>query len=121
MSFINTNGEGESISPVDPMDKVSGPNISSNNRGVPNNSNFFTAGNNDQSVETIRTTTQDTGQNLGLGSGTIHAYMKPMKGSSKLFIRGSAITGTGDMGMTNNNNSATTQCTPSQLKCLKND
>lgn len=102
------------------MIPIPGPNIAPNANGIRNVSNYFCCGGNEQNLNTIRTATIDTGIILGAASGTHSAKMDPMQGSGKYFIQGSPATRLGDMSMTNNHNSSSTQIAPSQTKCFIN-
>lgn len=102
------------------MIPIPAPNIAPNASGIPNVSNYFCCGGNEQNTATIRPATIDTGFILGAASGTHSSKMDPMQGSSKYFIHGSPATRLGDMSMTNNYNSASTQIAPSQTKYFIN-
>lgn len=102
------------------MIPVPGPNSAPNSMGIPNVANYFCCGSNEQNMATIRTSTIDAGMVAGVVSGTHSARMQPMQGSSKYFIHGMPATRLGDMSMTNNNNTVTTQVVPSQTKYFIN-
>ncbi|PIF14744.1 protein of unknown function [Candidatus Pantoea floridensis] len=105
---------------ADPMIPSPGPNTAPNMMGIPNVPNYFCCGSNEQNMATIRTTTIDAGNEVGVVSGTHSAQMLPIQGSSKYFIQGMPATRLGDMSMTNNNNMVTTQTVPSQMKYFIN-
>lgn len=102
------------------MIPIPGPNIAPNANGTRNVSNYFCCGGNEQNLNTIRTSTIDTGIILGAASGSHSAKMDPIQGSAKYFIQGSPATRLGDMSMTNNHNASSTQIAPSQTKCFIN-
>ncbi|WP_072091742.1 PAAR-like domain-containing protein [Trabulsiella odontotermitis] len=120
MTAANTRAGGMSFTGCDPMVPISGPNFAPNNTGVPNVSNYYCCGGNEQNLNTIRVSTIDTGIIVGAASGTHSSKMDPMQGSGKYFIQGSPATRLGDMSMTNNNNSSSTQISPSQTKYFIN-
>lgn len=120
MTAANTRAGGMSFTGCDPMIPIPGPNIAPNANGIPNVSNYYCCGGNEQNLNTIRTSTIDTGSILGAASGSHSAKMDPMQGSGKYFIQGSPATRLGDMSMTNNYNSSSTQMMPSQTKYFIN-
>lgn len=120
MTAANTKAGGMSFLGCDPMIPVSACNIADNSAGQPNISNYFCCAGNEQNLATIRTTTQDIGSILGVGSGTNSGKMDPMQGSEKYFIQGLPATRLGDMSLTNCGNAATTQLCPSQTKYFIN-
>lgn len=115
MPAINTNGDGMTLSPVEPMIPGPGPNISPNAAGLPNVSSYFVMGANQQNLATIRGLTISTGFFVG-GTGTHSAYMLPVTGSGKYILQGAPVTRLTDLGTVNNNNSIGVQSTPSQSK-----
>jgi Domain of unknown function (DUF4150) len=120
MTAANTRAGGISFTGCDPMIPIPAPNIAPNANGIPNVSNYFCCGGNEQNLNTVRPSTIDIGGILGAASGTHSAKMDPMQGSAKYFIQGSPATRLGDMSMTNNNNASSTQITPSQTKYFIN-
>jgi hypothetical protein len=120
MTAANNNLGGMSFVGCDPMIPSPGPNTAPNSMGIPNVANYFCCGSNEQNMATLRPTTIDAGSVLGTVSGTHSAMMQPMQGSSKYFIQGMPATRLGDMAMTNNNNTVTTQVAPSQTKYFIN-
>ncbi|WON77463.1 PAAR-like domain-containing protein [Serratia sp. UGAL515B_01] len=120
MTAANTRAGGMSFTGCAPMIPIPGSNTAQNSNGIPNVSNYFCCGGNEQNMNTIRSTTSDSGWTLGAASGTHSGKMDPMQGSSKYFIHGSPATRLGDMSMTNNYNASSSQITPSQTKYFIN-
>lgn len=120
MTAANTRAGGISFIGSDPMIPISAPNTAPNANGIPNVSNYFCCGGNEQNLNTIRPSTIDGGSVMGAASGTHSAKMDPMQGSGKYFIQGSPATRLGDMSMTNNYNAPSTQIAPSQTKYFVN-
>jgi hypothetical protein len=120
MTASNTNASGTSFVGVDPMIPSPGSNDAPNDRGIPNVANYFCCGGNEQNLGTVRTTTVDTGTVVGVVSGTHSGPMTPQQGSTRYFLQGMPATRLGDMSMTNNFNTSTTQIAPSQTKYFIN-
>lgn len=120
MTAANTNGDGLSFAPCDPMIPAPGPNIAPNAMGIPNVENYFMMGSNQQNMATLRVATIDVGGVLGVASGTHSAQLQPMEGSGKYFLKAMPVTRLGDKSLTNNNNTVAIQLDPSQTKYFVN-
>ncbi|MBN3860277.1 type VI secretion protein [Neisseriaceae bacterium PsAf] len=116
MTAANNNGGGTGFAGAEPMIPASGPNESPNGSGVPNVSNYFLMGPNQQNMGTIRTNTVSNGSVIGAASGTNSAQQQPVNGSGVYILQGMPKTRLGDMGTHNNNNSMGNQVAPSQTK-----
>jgi hypothetical protein len=120
MTAANTNANGLSFASADPLFPIPGTNSAPNNNAIPNVSNYFCCGGNEQNLGTLRLATIDSGLGTGVVSGTNSARMQPMQGSSKYFIQGMPATRLGDMSLTNSNNIVANQVVPSQTKYFIN-
>ncbi|NMP25702.1 DUF4150 domain-containing protein [Rahnella sp. SAP-1] len=120
MTAANTRAGGMSFVACDPMIPIPGTNIAPNDAGIPNISNYYCCGGNEQNMATLRVATIDSGGLLGVASGTYCGAMTPMQGSAKYFIQGNPATRMGDMSMTNSGNMVCVQASPSQLKYFIN-